>query len=131
MDELPKDWDLLYLGLNNVHIDYNRILSKNYSTNLYKGVPYPLYTGGRPEDNQYSPRCGEFIFLEGTGAIAINNNFCDVMIETQSIPHNFFTSDGAIMYYGTKKLNYFVALPQIIIQDLSIINVAEKINSKK
>ena len=110
--QLPEEWDLLYLGLTNVHINYNKFLSTNYSKHLYKGGKYMC--------DGYVTCHGDFIFLEGTGAIVVNNNFCDIMIKNQSDPKKFFTADGAIMYYGCRELEYFVVLPQIIPQDLSI-----------
>lgn len=109
---LPTNWDLLYLGFTNTHGNYDTILTPNYNTYLFKGVKYTY--------NGFEPNYHGFMFLEGTGAMVVNNNFCDVMIKNQSDPKNFFTADGAIMYYGCRELEYYAVIPQIIPQDLKI-----------
>lgn len=91
--ELPKDWDVFFLGYNG-----NPIL--NYKNIMYKGEGYKMGDPG-------------LRILECTHAFAINNNFINILIEKQENPEIFGGSEFWELFY---KMNYFACISKCFVQ---------------
>jgi len=88
--KLPSDWDLFFIGLNNVHGNYKNRLLRNYKNIMYKG--------------------DGFFPLEGTNAYAINNNYLNVVLNKMENPKTFC---GPEQWNLFKYLNYYALIEQV------------------
>jgi len=103
-DIIKNNFDLLYLGMVNVHIDYDKFLKPNITNHLYKLQRKSLYSG-----------C---FCLEGTSSYVIGSeSFIDKCLQYQENKKLFKVIDGLFWHlYG--EIDSFAILPQIFIQDL-------------
>lgn len=97
-DQLPDDFDVFFLGLNNIHIRYDSVLMPNYSKNLFK-----VSMGDNPMLST----------LEGTHALIFKKEFIKKIYDYQK--DMLWTDDGSLTEYQKEfGANYFVATPQLI-----------------
>ncbi len=79
--ELPDDWDVYFIGLNNHSKNYEKLIPLNYKGIMYKDKGYKM------GDNR-------LLVLEGTNGYAINNDrFLDILLNRQNDPATCIASE--------------------------------------
>jgi len=104
--QLTNNWDILYLGLNNTHINYNDILKPNINKNIFE------------------MNVNNYFNLEGTSAFVLKNY--EIAGELSDFNNReLYTADGALMeFLKKKKSTYCVFLPQLITQNENILTTS-------
>jgi glycosyl transferase family 25 len=99
--KFAPNYDILYLGLTNVHTNYNN-LKPNIGNNIFMMTK------------------NNFVSLEGTNAYVIKQYSLSKKLYDFNIK-NLYTADGALMEFLKENNSiYFIFLPQIIIQNEKI-----------
>lgn len=116
-NNLPNDYNLIYFGMNNSHINYDFSLLPNIDNNILK-------------INKQLLNYNSIFNLEGTNSYFVKDyNFIKELIDFQS--KWLFTADGALIEYMKEyNLDYYVFLPQVIKTNLNISSIISKFENK-
>jgi len=99
MAQVPEKFDVLYLGFINKHINYDIVLPRNYSQNLF-----------RMDSTNWIP-------IEGANAQIITKEVASKIVEVNSKHH--CTGDGIYSeIHRMFNFTYYAILPQLLVQKL-------------